>query len=217
MGSILVTGTDTGVGKTFVTYNMALALREAGVKVACFKPVETGVEDLPLDGKLLASATGQNLEEVVPVRYRLPLSPYSAQLEGEEALSLTYLRERFEELRERYDVVLVEGAGGIAVPLTKGYTYANLAADWGLELVIVARAGLGTLNHTFLTVFYAGSMGLRIRGVVLNRFSGADPSERTNPLVVEEMTGFKPVCLKESADLLLTAEERRSLLELVGL
>jgi len=217
MRSLLITGTDTGVGKTFVTCSIARALRKRGVRVGCFKPVETGVEDLPLDGKLLAEATGQDPDEVVPVRYRMPLSPYAAQLEGEEKLSLTFLKKRFEELTSRYEILLVEGAGGIAVPLTGSYTYGDLAREWDLELIVVARAGLGTLNHTFLTLFYARSLGLRIRGVVLNRFRGADPSERTNPLVVEEMTGFKPVCLKESGDLLVTEEEERSLLELVGL
>ncbi len=216
MGSFLITGTDTGVGKTFVTYNLAYTLRSLGVRVGCFKPVETGVSGLPADGTLLARVTGQDLSEVVPVRYTLPVAPYAAQLEGEDTLSLDGLRDRFEKLRSRYEVLLVEGAGGIAVPLLRNYTYGDLAREWDLEVLVVGRAGLGTLNHTFLTLFYAKSLGLRVRGVILNRFSGSDPSERTNPPVVKEMTGFEPVCLRESDSLLLPVEERRLLLNLVG-
>jgi len=124
MGSFLITGTDTGVGKTFVTYNLAYTLRSAGVRVGCFKPVETGVSGLPADGALLAG------------------------VEGEEPLSLDRLRDHFEKLQSKYEVLLVEGAGGIAVPLLRNYTYGDLARDWDLEIVVVGRAGLGTLNHT---------------------------------------------------------------------
>ncbi len=216
MPAILITGTDTGVGKTFITYSLALALKERGVKVGCFKPVETYVRDVPEDGRLLASATGQPIEEVVPVSFSLPLAPYPAEIEEEKSFSLEGLREHFFLLRERYEVLLVEGAGGIAVPLKENYTYADLAKDWGLPIIIVGRAGLGTLNHTYLTWHYARSMSLKILGIVLNGFTGEDVSERTNPRIVYEMTGFQPVCIKRHGGLSLSEEERSSLLALVG-
>ncbi len=217
MKAFLITGTDTGVGKTFVTYNLALALREKGIRVGCLKPVETGVKKVPEDGSLLAKATGQNLEEVVPVTFRLPLAPYSATLEEGKDFSLEGLKRHFEKLRGKYEVLLVEGAGGIAVPIKKNYTYGNLAKDWKLPVIIVGRARLGTLNHTFLTYFYAKSLGLKIQGIVLNGFSGEDVSERTNPAVVETMTGIKPLCLPMWEGAELSKEHRERLLELIGL
>ncbi len=216
MRSILITGTDTGVGKTFITYNIALTLKEKNIRVGYFKPVETGVENIPQDGNLLAKVTGQELAEVVPFRYRKPLSPYAAQLEGEQEINIKTLHQKYDSLKEKYEILLVEGAGGIAVPLKRNYTYADLAKDWQLEVIVVARAGLGTLNHTFLTVFYARNLGLNLKGIVLNGFEGKDPSEKMNPLIVEEMTGFKPVCISKTNSLVLSKTQRELLLELIG-
>ena len=217
MPSFLITGTDTGVGKTFITYNIARALKKRGINVKCFKPVETYVEDVPQDGKRLAQATGQSVEEVVPITYKLPLAPRAGELEEGREVSLDLLRERFESLKTRSEVLLVEGAGGIAVPIKKNYTYAHLAKDWNLRVIIVARAGLGTINHTYLTYHYAKSMSLDITGIVLNGFTGEDVSERTNPQIVYEMTGFQPVCINKHKDWSVTTEEERSLLDLIGL
>ncbi|MDQ7038686.1 MAG: dethiobiotin synthase [Aquificota bacterium] len=213
--SVLITGTDTGVGKTYVTYNLALALRKKGVKVGCFKPVETYVRDIPEDGLLLSEATGQPVDEVVPVRFSLPLSPYAAEMEEGRPVDLGFLRKRFEELERRYDLLLVEGAGGIAVPVKRGYTYADLALDWDLEVIIVGRAGLGTLNHTYLAWFYAREKGLEVKGIVLNGFTGEDVSERTNPRIVEEMTGIRPVCLRKTEGPVAREEDISPLLDLV--
>lgn len=217
MQAFLVTGTDTGVGKTFITYNLALALKERGVRVGCFKPVETYVKDVPEDGFLLSKATGQDVDEIVPVRFSLPLSPYAAIVEEGKDFSLEDLRMKFEELTKKYEILLIEGAGGIAVPVKRSYTYGDLARDWSLPVIIVARAGLGTLNHTFLTWFYVRSLGLKIVGVVMNGFTGKDPSERTNPRIVEEMTGIKPVEIPKMPGLELPEELRAKLLHLVGL
>lgn len=216
MGAFLITGTDTGVGKTFIAYNLALALKDRGIKVGCFKPVETYVKDNPEDGSLLAKVTGQSVDEVVPVRFALPLSPYAAKMEEGKDFSLEYLGKRFRKLRAEYEILLVEGAGGIAVPIDRNYTYADLAGDWGLEVIIVGRAGLGTLNHTYLTYFYAVSMGLKIRGIVLNGFGGGDVSERTNPIIVREMTGMEPVRIPRVKGPVLPREEREKLLYLIG-
>ncbi len=215
MDALLITGTDTGIGKTFIAYNLALALKESGVKVGYFKPIETYVLDKPEDGSLLASLTGQDLEEVVPVRFKLPLSPYAAYLEEKISFSLEYLKRKLEELKESYEVVLVEGAGGIAVPIQKSFTYGDLAKDWELSVVIVGRAGLGTLNHTYLSWFYAKSLDLSIRGIVLNGFTGDDVSERTNPLIVKEMTGIEPILISKVKGLELPREERKRLLQLI--
>ena len=203
---VLITGTDTGVGKTFITYNLAIGLLKKGFKVKCFKPIETYVKEIPEDGSLLAKATGQNVEEVVPVRYSLPLAPYAAEIEEKKSFSLEKLKEHYEKLKKDTDVLLVEGAGGVAVPIKKNYTYADLAKDWGLKLFVVARAGLGTLNHTFLTWYYAKNLGLEILGIVLNGATGEDISEKTNPKIIEEMTGIKPLVIPKISALELPEE-----------
>lgn len=216
MNSVLITGTDTGIGKSFITYNLALALRKRGVKVGCFKPVETFVEDIPQDGKLLSEATGQDIGEVVPITFRLPLAPRSAEIEENREVDIEFLKERFNDLKRKYEFLLVEGAGGIAVPIKKNYTYGNFALELDLPVIIVGKAGLGTINHTYLAWFYAKSLGVEVTGIVLNRFSGRDVSERTNPLIIEEMTGVKPVVVREHAGTRISPSEEEELLKLVG-
>ncbi len=215
MRGILVTGTDTGIGKTFVTYNIARGLRAKGVKVACFKPVETGVEEVPQDGQMLARATGQDIDEVVLYRARKPLAPYSAILEGDLTINTGRIRERYRELLDKNDVVLVEGAGGIAVPIVKGYTYADLAKELDTEVLIVARAGLGTINHSVLTVEYARKRGLRLTGLILNMYTGKDPSEKTNPEVIYQMTGLKPLIIRKYENTEIEESDLSALLDLI--
>jgi len=156
------------------------------------------------------------LEEAVPVRYSLPLSPYAGILEEKRDFSLADLKEHYLRLLERYEFLVVEGAGGIAVPIKRDYNYAHLALDWGLPILLVARAGLGTLNHTYLSYFYAKSMGLNILGIVMNGFEGKDVSERTNPIIVEELTGIKPLQVPRMNGLILEPSLRDSLVNLVG-
>ncbi|MFN7065413.1 MAG: dethiobiotin synthase [Aquificaceae bacterium] len=212
----LITATDTGVGKTFVSYNLAYALHERGVKVGYLKPIETDVKDLPQDGLLLSSLTGQPLEEVVPVRYRLPLAPYAGILEEGRDFSLEGLKEHFENILEKYEFLIVEGAGGVAVPIKGNYNYAHLAKDWNLKPLLVARAGLGTINHTFLSWYYMKSIGIEPIAVIMNGFEGVDVSERTNPLIVQELTGLRVLKLPKIGGLLLQPEDRNLLTKLVG-
>lgn len=214
--AILITATDTGVGKTFVSYNLAYTLKEKGIKVGYLKPIETDVKYLPQDGSLLSSLTGQSIDEVVPLSYRLPLSPYAAILEEKKDFSLEKLREHFQSLLEKYEFLIVEGAGGVAVPIKRNYNYANLAKDWNLKTLLVAKAGLGTINHTFLSWYYMKSMGIEPIGIVMNLFEGLDISERTNPLIIEELTNLKVVKLPKVQGLLLPYEYRKLLAKLIG-
>lgn len=194
MGKVLfITATDTGVGKTTVSAAIANILVEKGVKVGYFKPVETGVLDCPLDGKLLTDITGQPIEEAVLYRFKNPLAPYPAsEIEGVN-IQLDKIKKHYEHLKNKYDFLIVEGAGGICVPIVKGYTYLDFVRDLDLPVLIVARAKLGTINHTVLTV--KALEHARIVGVVMNGFDGTDISEETNPRIIQEMTGL-PVLAK---------------------
>lgn len=174
MGGVLITGTDTGVGKTRVATWLARALADEGQRVAVMKPCETGVpsEGLPADSDaarlLAASGCAAGLETVRPYAFPLPVAPSVAAREAGATIDQDLLDRSYERLRRDHDVVLVEGAGGLLVPLAPCLTFADLAARWRLPVVVVARTGLGTLNHTALTVRAARSAGLRVLGVVLN-------------------------------------------------
>ncbi|MFO1533768.1 MAG: dethiobiotin synthase, partial [Thermoplasmatota archaeon] len=198
MAGIFVTGTDTGVGKTAVACGILGAMRERGVRVAGFKPVESGFSGpetaWPNDAAALNAAAGMRLrrEEVVPYVLREPLAPAVGAQRESVLLDLKVLDRAYESLAARSQLVVVEGAGGLAVPLLRDpwFTMADLAFTWGLPLVVVCRPGLGTINHTVLTVEYARRKGVSILGLVVNGFPD-DPgvAERTNPEVIAAMTG----------------------------
>ncbi len=201
MGGIFITGTDTGVGKTFVACGLIKGFREMGLRVVPFKPVETGCPDYPMDGRALIEASGIDLsyDLVVPYLFREPLAPsVAARLEGRQ-IDLCFIKERFKKLESMGDLVVVEGAGGLLVPIAGRFTYADLAVFLDLPLIVVARSKLGTINHTLLTLRVARAYGLKVLGVVLNMYEGADTAERTNPDVIKELGGCE-VYLVERCD-----------------
>lgn len=196
---LLVSGTDTGVGKSVVAAALARALRARGRRVGVFKPAETGVPEQARPGDASdaarlheAAGSDQPFESVWMYRFAQPLAPLVAARRCGRSIALDDITRRIAELAGVYQDVLVEGAGGLAVPLTDSADFAELAARAGMGLLIVARAGLGTLNHTVLTVRYARLRGLRIAGLVVNGFlpDSDDPSMQSNPAMLEELTGL---------------------------
>ncbi|HEY8494502.1 MAG TPA: dethiobiotin synthase [Myxococcota bacterium] len=170
-GGLFVTGTDTGVGKTVVACVIAERLRAAGVSVGVMKPIETGVgAQGPLDAIALAEAAGVDdpIDRVCPVRLELPAAPDVAAAAEGRTIELGAVRAAFAELRARHDLLLLEGAGGLLVPITDGCSMAELAGELGLPLLVVARGALGTVNHTRLTLEAAASRGLPVAGVVIS-------------------------------------------------
>ena len=169
---VFVTGTDTGVGKTRVSCALLGALRARGLDVGAMKPIETGVgPEGPLDAIALRAAAGaaDPLDEVCPQRFRLPAAPSVAAEAEARAVDLAAIEAAFERIRTRHAWVLAEGAGGLLVPIGAGLTMAELAARLGLCLLVVARARLGTLSHTLLTLEAARARRLRVAGVVVSR------------------------------------------------
>jgi dethiobiotin synthetase len=181
---LLVTGTDTGVGKTVIAAALVLALRERRVRAIGFKPVETGVgPDEEGDSDVLAKASGLSERRATPLlRLREPLAPAVAADRARTALSVPDLEQRIQDMRGLGLSIVVEGAGGLLAPLAWTYTALDLAERMGLDVVIAARAGLGTLNHVCLTAEALRARGVRLRGVVLNgRLEPPPLAERTNP------------------------------------
>jgi dethiobiotin synthetase len=187
---LLVTGTDTGVGKTVIASAIVLARRKAGVRAIGFKPAESGVggDDIP-DSAILAAASGAAEPRAAPVaRLGEPLAPAVAADRAGAVVDTAAIEERVESLRAAGWSVIVEGAGGILVPLAWGYTALDLAARLGLEAVVVGRAGLGTLNHVQLTVAALRRRDVPVRAVVLNgRGDPPDLAESTNPAALERL------------------------------
>lgn len=176
-----VTGTDTGVGKTVVACALVRALRGRGLDVGVMKPVETGVEAPgPLDALALIAAAdaGDPLDDVCPQRFALAAAPTVAAAAERRRVDRGAIRAAFERLIARHDWLVVEGAGGLLVPAAEDLSMADLALELGLPLVVVARAALGTINHTLLTLEAAERRGLRVAGVVVSHaggpLSGAD-------------------------------------------
>ncbi len=170
---VFVTGTDTGVGKTLVAAALARFLTARGLKVGVMKPAETGVEDPSLlgdDGALLKWAAGscEPADRITPYRLRRPLAPSLAARHDGVRIDLEHLRQVAADLAVTHDFLIVEGAGGLMVPLNGGFLMADFAAALGLPLLVVARPSLGTINHTLLTVFAARGMELPLAGVIIN-------------------------------------------------
>jgi dethiobiotin synthetase len=197
MRGLFVTGTDTGVGKTEVAAALVAAWRARGLDVGVMKPAQSGVEDgQPTDADRLRDAAGGGdpLALVCPYSLRAPLAPaVAARLEGVE-ISFSHLVTCAGELARRHQALVVEGAGGLLVPLTDSHTYADLAVALGLPVLLVARAGLGTVNHAALTCEALRARGLAVAGVVLNRATAAaDPSEPHNAGEIERLTGVRVI------------------------
>ncbi|MCY0863526.1 MAG: dethiobiotin synthase [Sulfobacillus sp.] len=196
ISGLFVTGTDTGVGKTVVTAALCHILNRLGWSYGVMKPIETGWDgttgEWPPDAGLLAEISGYagDREDVLPVFFDQPAAPLMAARWAGQTVDIDRLDRAWDRQRRRHDFVLVEGAGGLAVPITEDLDMAGLARRWGLPLVVVARAALGTLNHTVLTVAYARAKGIPVAGIVVNQFEPdpADPTRPDNAGMIEELT-----------------------------
>ena len=194
---LFITGTDTGVGKTYIAAGIAATLRNRMVDVGVMKPVETGCRMregnlVPSDVMRLlrASAVSDTLDLVNPYRFAKPLAPYVAARLEDKTISISRVMRTFEVLSSRHEFMIVEGAGGIMVPLTRRETYLDLAQNMGLPALIVARPGLGTINHTLLTIAALRAKKVPIAGVVINysRDQVVGPAEKTNPAAIEKIS-----------------------------
>jgi dethiobiotin synthetase len=183
----LVTGTDTGVGKTFVASGLVRYARSKGIDSVGMKPICTGDNN---DVRRLVEACGSCEPEhlINPVWYRTPVAPYTASIIEDRLIDLSAIREAFEKLAGRHASVLVEGAGGIAVPISIQYDFRDLARDLRLNVIIVSANRLGVLNHTRLTVEAVRAAGLTCSLIALNSVQAdADLSQTTNLSVLEHL------------------------------
>ncbi len=191
-----ITGTDTGVGKTVVTGAVIKAIQSFGVRVGAMKPIESGCGKegsvlIPYDGTFLKQAAQmiEPITQVTPFCFENPLSPLAAsEIEGRQ-VSIEDLKKAYYRLYREYEAIVVEGVGGLMVPVRKDYFVVDLARDLSLPLLIVIRPGLGTINHTMLTVTYALEAGLEVAGIIINYSHPPEYSmaEKTNPGILKEI------------------------------
>jgi len=192
MTNFFITGTDTGVGKTYVTALLLVEFRRHGIHAAAMKPIACG-PDGRRDAEQYAALMNheQPLNVLNTVYLRHPLAPLVAAKLEHRPIRLSAIHAAYAQLSTLYAPLLVEGAGGLLVPIKRDYFVADLARDLGLPLIIVARLGLGTINHTLLTVRQAQAMGLKIAGIILNDIAGRKRglAEKTNIKVVPKLCG----------------------------
>lgn len=201
-----IVGTDTGVGKTVVTAGLALALKARGINVGVMKPIETGCpvmddERIPQDANFLIKASGVKdpLDLVCPYRLRQPAAPSIAARLDDTHVDINYINDQYFQLSLMHEIVLVEGLGGLLVPLNNSELLSDLILQLGLGMIVVARPNLGTINHTLLTINYAKMLGIPVTGLIINGFGKEriTLTERTAPDEIQhfsdvEMLGILP-------------------------
>ena len=196
--SFLVTGTDTGVGKTTVSCAIAAAAAARGCSVGVLKPIETGCRPdprgvlIPEDAENLRYFSGcrESIDVICPYRFTDPLAPSVAALRDGHEIQVEAIVETIRDFRKRYDLTLVEGAGGLLVPIWRDTTFADLADQAELPLLIVVGNRLGAINHAQLTAGWARAVGLETAGYVVNSLSAEqDLAARSNIDVLADLLG----------------------------
>ncbi len=202
MRGLFVTGTGTGVGKTIVSAALLAAMRDAGEQVRAYKPVVTGLAEppgaWPPDHELLALAAGMNPEQVAPLCFGPAVSPHLAGSLANEPIDTVALVERAKTTASAGETLIVEGVGGLLVPLADDFTVRDLAVELALPLLIAASPGLGTINHTLLTIEAARAAQLDVTAVVLTPWpSEPSPMERSNHETIARLGAIEVATLDE--------------------
>ncbi len=185
--NFFITGTDTGVGKTYITKLLVESLRAEGKYAVGFKPISCGDRE---DAVTLAAASGNlSLDEVNPLHFSSAVAPHVAALLENKTIDPAQILASYQAISEIYDPVIVEGAGGWEVPITESYFVSDLAKDLNLPVILVAANRLGALNHILLTLAAIQAKGLKCAGIILNQLEDEmDTPMITNKGIIESLT-----------------------------
>ncbi len=197
MKGLFITGTDTDVGKTVAAAALARLLHNRGVNVGVMKPVTSGCREendclVSLDAELLAWGAGLKVvnDDIAPYLLREPIAPSEAAERGDVLIEFRRILEAFARLAARHDFIIVEGAGGLMTPLTGNLLIADLVNYLSLPILVVARPGLGTINHTLLTCFAAKQFGITLCGVIINNYPEfPNSAEESAPRLISSLAG----------------------------
>jgi dethiobiotin synthetase len=197
---IFIIGTDTEVGKTVVSAGLMYLLLKNKCRAAYFKPVVSGEVDqngvsVPGDAAFVCLASGfsEDMKRITPFSFMDSVAPHLAARREGRHIDPNIIQKSLNDLKRRYDIIVAEGAGGLAVPLNdEGYMQYDLIRELNFPCLLVARAGLGTINHTLLTLFVAKSVGLKVKGIVISR-AGDTLIERDNIEMIKKLAGIEAV------------------------
>jgi dethiobiotin synthetase len=194
--SLFITGTDTDVGKTYITAGLAVAIRKIGIDVGVMKPFAAGSaqkkgyksEDIKILSRAAMACDPENL--INPQFFKIPASPYTAWKKLKTKPKISTVLSSFKKLTKLHDMILVEGMGGIMTPILKNYYVTNLIKEMKIPTVIVTRSKVGTVNHTIMTVKMCEKYKIPIKGIIINNFDKGYPiKDLTRDL--ENLTGVK--------------------------
>jgi dethiobiotin synthetase len=195
---LFVTGTDTGVGKTLIAGAIAKILTDKGLKVGVFKPIATGCKRsweglISDDTEFLSYCANSNLSlsTITPVGYPTPAAPIISAAYDTPAIDFERIAAAYRDICQNSDIVIVEGIGGVRVPLTEEFDLLDLAVEFAMPIVIVARPNLGTINHTLMTIDCVRAAELKIAGIVINGYKATESTiaEDTAPEVIAKCSG----------------------------
>ncbi|KHD36105.1 dethiobiotin synthetase [Clostridium acetobutylicum] len=200
MKGIYLVGTDTEIGKTVISAALVYVLCKAGYKTAYFKAALSDAEELngkliPGDTEFVCSLSGiqEDYEKLTPYIYRTAVSPYLASKIENKPIDIQVIKDKLTKLENEYNYVLCEGSGGVICPITevdnKIYTLCNLIKDMKMDVILVCRAGLGTINHTVLTVSYLKNNGIKVKGIIVNQYE-ENRLCKDNINMIKKMTGI---------------------------
>ncbi|NQV04272.1 MAG: dethiobiotin synthase [Candidatus Omnitrophica bacterium] len=199
MKGFFVTGTDTGVGKTEIAAYLAKRFSRKGLRVSVMKPVATGFKTVCKDAQILRKFSRSNapIDCINPVSFRAPLAPLVASALENKKFDTGIIWRRFKRLKKNSDMIIVEGIGGVMVPLYKKgkkvFYVLDMILKMRLPVIIVSRPDLGTINHTLMTIKALETSSVKIKGIIFNQTSRVkkDTSVKTNPEVIERLSGIK--------------------------
>lgn len=194
-----IIGTDTEVGKTVVAAGLMDLLLRKQYRAAYFKPIASGMSNIggvprSLDACFVKTVSGFDEEEkrITPFAFKNAVAPHLAARIENRPIDVAVIKEALNYLKERYDIIIGEGAGGLAIPLNnQGYMQYDLIRDLGFSCLLVSRPGLGTINHTLLTLRYAQSLGIRVKAVFLNGFNNSE-MEQDNRATLKQLEVTTP-------------------------
>jgi|ETNmetMinimDraft_2_1059921.scaffolds.fasta_scaffold06239_4 dethiobiotin synthetase len=206
MTTYFITGTDTGVGKTLITALLAKHLKKSG-SVAVYKPLMCGEvtnEHPTQDLKVIQELSTIESEHLyAEYQFNLPASPHLAAEKENKEIDKQIILTKIQELKSKYDYLLIEGAGGLLVPITRSYTIADLMKEIGEPVIVVARAALGTINHTSLTIEALKARDIQIKGIILNQYKDSE-IEKDNKRIIAETYDVKILATIPQSDNLNT-------------
>jgi dethiobiotin synthetase len=193
---IFIVGTDTDVGKTVITGGLMYLLRSGGYNACYFKPVLSGAmvekeQLVPGDTRFIKGISGleEEYRHITPYSFKTPVSPHLASRIEKKPIDINVIKEKFKYIKNKYKYIIAEGSGGLCVPLNdEGYMLYHLVQELGMTVMVVARAGLGTINHTVLTVRYAQSIGIEVKGIIINGYTQSSLCADDNIETVKKLT-----------------------------